>query len=120
MKSPEFFTPFIILQILNRNSSERFKSPLGHYDSMQGIQIDTEKKEVHIFINSSIYSEEAVLRAASEFLSDSWITVDKKDGNFLIDLKPKNETEDVKELAYNFLDFLIVYQRSLKGDSLEI
>ena len=80
---------------------------------MEGVVINKESGEVTIEINKYFYSKEAVLEASSEFMSDCWVTVNQDDDNFVVALKPKDESVNLEEVAGDFCNFLVAYMRRL-------
>jgi len=77
---------------------------------MKNFDIDTDSKTVTIAVNPKIYPLEVVYSAAYTFLDRSYVIIDgDPDKEILVQLKAKNNDENLEILAQNFNNELVGY-----------
>lgn len=72
------------------------------------INIDKEKNEVKIDINTEFYELDKIIEAAQEFTDSCWVYVDRQnDSRVNVIIKPKSKEIDINTVGYEFYNFVL-------------
>lgn len=58
--------------------------------------IDVGDGEINLRINTEIYPREVVLEALDDYTQVCWVDIEEEGKKFLVNLRPKEEAEDIK------------------------
>lgn len=72
------------------------------------INIDKEKNEVKIDINTEFYELDKIIESAQEFTDSCWVYVDRQnDSRVNVIIKPKSKEIDINTVGYEFYNFVL-------------
>ena len=75
---------------------------------MGNVEIDKENNEVKLYLNSEYYDFNLIMEASKDFSDNFWVRVDGDiDNKIIIGLKSKSEKIDLKELGYEFSNYVL-------------
>ena len=77
---------------------------------MENFEIDREKNSVLVSINPKIYPLEVIYSAAYIFTENCYVLLDgNPEDEIIVELKPKNESENLEKIAMEFNNELVNY-----------
>ena len=73
-----------------------------------GIDIDNEKNEVKLNMNTEFYALDMIIEAAQEFTDSCWINIDReKEDKVIVIIKPKSKEIDINTVGNEFYNFVL-------------
>ena len=74
---------------------------------MEKIIVNKEDKQVLVNFDMKFYPSGCILKATQDFSDSCWISVDYKDDNSQVVLRPKSEEISLCTLGYEFYNYVL-------------